>query len=305
MSAVPEPERTGRLALSDGRALGWAEWGPKDGTPIVLCPGAGTSRRLGFREQALEELGVRLVSADRPGLGVSDPAPRRTLLDWADDVAELARARALGRPAIIGYSQGAPFALACAARGIAAAVAVVAGSDELAAPVFADVLPPELGELVVRARTDPDGVEAEFARIDAERLWTMVMDMSAEVDRAIYREPPFARAYRAALAEGFRQGSRGYARDAVPAMTPWPFEVARITVPLDLWYGRQDTSPVHSPDFGETLAARVPTARRHLEDNAGGAILWTHGAAILRTLIGRVRHPWGCAAASRETDLSL
>jgi pimeloyl-ACP methyl ester carboxylesterase len=35
------------------------------------------------------ESGVRLISADRPGIGLSDPSPGRTVLDWAHDVGEL------------------------------------------------------------------------------------------------------------------------------------------------------------------------------------------------------------------------
>ena len=70
-----EPARLGHTELPDGRKLGWAEWGREDGAPVVLCPGAATSRWLGFGADAVEALGVRLVSIDRPGLGASDPAP--------------------------------------------------------------------------------------------------------------------------------------------------------------------------------------------------------------------------------------
>jgi pimeloyl-ACP methyl ester carboxylesterase len=79
---------------------------------VLLCPGAATSRSLGFGSDVLDELGVRLVSADRPGLGVSDPAPARDLSSWAEDVAALVCDRELDRPAAVGYSPGAPFALA-------------------------------------------------------------------------------------------------------------------------------------------------------------------------------------------------
>ncbi len=122
--AVADPARLGTATLRDGRRLGWAEWGPEGGVPVVLCPGAATSRSLGFGTDVLAERGVRLVSADRPGLGASDPAPGRTLLDWPGDLAELAADRGLGTPLVVGYSQGAPFALACAAAGAARAVAV-------------------------------------------------------------------------------------------------------------------------------------------------------------------------------------
>ena len=70
-------------------------------------------------------------------------------------------------------------------------------------------------------------------------------------------------------------------------MAPWPFNLAHMSVPVGLWYGGQDSSPVHSPDFGASLADRIPTAQRHLLPDAGGALLWTHAEAILRSLLAR------------------
>ena len=91
-----------------------------------------------------------------------------------------------------------------------------------------------------------------------------------------------------ALEEAFAQGPDGYARDTLLAMSPWPLDVSSIEVPVDLWYGARDMSPVHSPDHGATLARRIPGARRHVLDEAGGALLWTHGAAVLRSLVERM-----------------
>ena len=59
--------------------------------------------------------------------------------------------------------------------------------------------------------------------------------------------------------------------------------------PVDLWYGSADTSPVHSPDAGAGLAARIPNARRHVVDGAGGALLWTEAARILAPLLERAQ----------------
>jgi pimeloyl-ACP methyl ester carboxylesterase len=118
------PVRLGESRLPDGRLLGWAEWGPRDGTPVLLCPGAATSRWPGFGPEAVDELGVRLVSVDRPGLGASTPLPGRTFADFAADIRRLCELRELGRPAMVGNSQGAPFALACAAAGVVSALAM-------------------------------------------------------------------------------------------------------------------------------------------------------------------------------------
>ncbi|MEU3532196.1 alpha/beta hydrolase [Streptomyces murinus] len=280
---IDVPARLGESALSDGRLLGWAEWGPSDGTPVLLCPGAATSRWLGFGAGVVEALGVRLISVDRPGLGVSTPAPGRTFSDFAGDVRQLCVRRGLERPAVVGNSQGAPFALACAAEGVASALAVVSGADEVAMPQFASVLNADLRGLVERTACDPAGTEEFFAGFTADAMWDMVMAGSPACDLAVYQDPDFAAGYRRALAEAFAQGPAGYARDTVLAMGRWPFALDEIAVPVDIWYGEQDTS--HSPDNGALLAARVPGARRHVVPGIGGALLWTHAEPILTRLL--------------------
>lgn len=282
------PQRRGRLPLPDGRRLGWAEWGPPDGEPVLLCPGAATSRSLGFGTHLLTDLGVRLVSVDRPGLGVSDPQPGRTLTDWPHDVAALAAARGLGVPRMVGFSQGAPFALACAAHGVASAVAVVSGGGDMTDPGLADVLDARVRPLVEAVRIDPGRAERHFAAsAGPDTLWEAMTSHCAGVDRALVDDPSFARACRRAVAEGFAQGPAGYARDAVLTLGRWPLDLRRVTVPVDLWYGERDTSPFHSHRLSEPLLSHVPTVRRHVVPGAGGLLLWTHAEAVLKALVRR------------------
>ncbi|GAA3943813.1 alpha/beta hydrolase [Actinomadura viridis] len=284
-----EPARLGQSAMPDGRLLGWAEWGPPDGAPVLLCPGAATSRWLGFGAGVVDALGVRLVSVDRPGLGASTPAPGRTFSGFAGDIRRLCALRGLGRPAVVGNSQGAPFAIACAEEGVASALSVVSGADEVAAPEFASALAEDLRGLVERTAVDPAGAEGFFAGFTADAMWDMVMAGSPECDLAVYQDPGFAALYRRSLDEGFAQGAAGYARDTVLAMGRWPFALADVAVPVDIWYGEQDTG--HSPDNGALLAARMPGARRRVVPGIGGALLWTHAEPILTLLLKKAHGP--------------
>lgn len=281
-----EPERLGLTVLADGRRLGWAEWGPVGGAPVIFCGGAGTGRSLGFGADALPALGVRLIAVERPGLGVSDPLPGRTLADWPRDVERLIADLGLRDVRIVGFSQGAPFALACAAAGLSRKVAIVAGQDTLYDPIFANRLDPHLAGLLVSIATDPAGVEAHVASTgSAEMLWGLISAMSSPLDLAVYTDPGFEPLFRRALDEGFAQGAAGYARDLIISMQPWPFELDQIAARVHLWYGEHDSSTVHSPDRGETLARRLRDARRHALPDAGGSILWTHARQILQALL--------------------
>ncbi|MBO8190579.1 alpha/beta hydrolase [Streptomyces oryzae] len=298
---VAPAARTGSTPLPDGRELAWAEWGPENGIPVLFSPGAATSRSLGFGAGVVDELGVRLIALDRPGLGASTPAPGRTFDDFAADVAAFAQARGLDRPAMVGNSQGAPFALACAAHGVVGALAVVSGADEIADPRFAEppftgVLPADLYRLTALATRQPEAAHAEFARFTPQAMWDMVLSGSPPCDRAVYERADFAAAYRRALDEAFAQGPDGYARDTVLAMGRWDIDLAAIGVPVDFWYGDQDFG--HSPDQGEGLTARVPGAVRHLLPGVGGALLWTHASSVLHVLTGRCSHYAGEQAGS-------
>src|SRR5690349_404455 len=105
------------LRRPDGRALGYAEFGPPKGMPIVCIHGYGDSRLTRHPDDSLlTKLGVRLVTLDRPGIGLTDYRPARSVLDWVDDARLLADQLGLGRFAVLGWSGGGPHALACARR---------------------------------------------------------------------------------------------------------------------------------------------------------------------------------------------
>jgi pimeloyl-ACP methyl ester carboxylesterase len=281
------PDDAGRVRLPGGRGLGWAAWGPPEGAPVLFLSGAAMGRSLGFADGALlARVGARVISVDRPGLGASDPDPGRTLAGWPGDVAALCAALGLEQARMVAVSQGAPFAYACAAAGLPAALAVVSGQDDFAHPPTRALLHPEVAGLAAAAQEDPDAVEATFAASGGpDVIWDLVRRTSSAVDLAVYTAPAFAAAYRRALEEGFAQGAAGYARDLRLAVGPWPFAVQDIACPVDLWYGAHDASAVHSPDHGALLAARLPAARRHVVADAGGSLLWTHAERVLGTLL--------------------
>jgi pimeloyl-ACP methyl ester carboxylesterase len=108
-----EPFSTVRLR--DGRAIGYLEVGNAAGLLIFHFHGHGSSRleALVLASKAAATR-VRLIALDRPGIGQSDPKPSNQLLDWPDDVAEVADQLEIARFAVEGVSAGGPYALACA-----------------------------------------------------------------------------------------------------------------------------------------------------------------------------------------------
>ena len=60
------------IRLPDGRALGFAEYGDPNGAPLFFFHGLWASR-LTYHpdDQIARSLGVRLITVDRPGIGLS------------------------------------------------------------------------------------------------------------------------------------------------------------------------------------------------------------------------------------------
>ena len=102
--------RVGPLA----RRVGFAEFGPVDGRPLVWLHGTPGARRQipESARVAAEELGVRIVGIDRPGVGWSTPHRYGSLLDFVADLARVCDHLGFERFGIIGLSGGGPYVLA-------------------------------------------------------------------------------------------------------------------------------------------------------------------------------------------------
>ncbi len=287
-SFVPfgDPRRS-TVVLPDGRTLAFAAFGPSGGTPVVFLPGAGMSGSLCLPEGALEAGGLAVRAIDRPGLGLSSHDPAKSLASVAADVAAL-----YGdvRPVAVGYSQGAPFALALAAQGVARAALLVAPQDEVAREDVRAALPQEVAAFAAAMSETPDETEAFLAgAADPAGLAAIIARTAAAADRALYDAEPFASMLRTAIREGFAAGGAGYARDTRVAMTRWPFDLAAIAVPVTVLAGRGDTSPVHAAGAGAGLAARIRGARHVVAEDGGGALPWSHAGDIVAEIRALLR----------------
>ena len=65
-------------------------------------------------DDAARRLGVSVIAPDRPGFGLSDPKPDRTVLDWVHDQRALATHLGLGEYPLLTVSGGSPYAAAVA-----------------------------------------------------------------------------------------------------------------------------------------------------------------------------------------------
>jgi len=149
-----------QIKLRDGRSLGYAEYGNLQGKPVLHFHGLPSSR-LEMHSAALDEIATRLnarvIVVERPGMGLSDFKPGRTIGDWPSDVIQLADALGLDRFAVMGLSGGGPYVTVCALKipKRLTAAGIISGVGPLEAPGATDGMNKRDRQLYPIARRAP------------------------------------------------------------------------------------------------------------------------------------------------------
>ena len=139
MGKIDRPTLEGSIAVRDGRRLSFAEFGARDGEPMVWMHGTPGGRRqipMEAREYAASA-GVRIIGLDRPGIGSSTRHLYRDVLDFADDLSIFLDTLGIEQTRVIGLSGGGAYTLAAGAAmpdrirglGVLGGVAPTVGPD--------------------------------------------------------------------------------------------------------------------------------------------------------------------------------
>jgi pimeloyl-ACP methyl ester carboxylesterase len=246
--------------------LGYAERGVSAGSPVLDFHGNPGSR-LSFwgGDDVIRSSGVRLISVDRPGIGLSDPRPHRSVRDWSADVLQLAAVLGLERFAVLGHSVGGAYAAACAhdLPERVSAAALVSPIIPLDSPQAVDELGKPGQWLLARdrPRTLRVAIRALFllARLAPSLARRVFGARSTPAEQAISSRPEVMRRALDSARESTRQGTRGLVDDMRAVMRPWGFDPAEIRVPVTIWQGDRDSS-IREP-WGDWWAERVPGAQ--------------------------------------------
>lgn len=257
------------VILPGGRRLAYAELGRPDGDPVLYFHGSPSSRLepLLIGDEVLGQLGLRVIAADRPGMGRSDFQPGRGFLDWPADVTSLADALGLGRFAVLGNSGGGPYVAVCAAKvpdRLRAAV-IVSGGWRMDWPEATEYLPFPNRLTLLLARRAPFllrlllGMLGGIAQGEREKELAQLKKRVPPADYAAFAEPGRLEAFGQTMREALRQGARGAAWDLGLYVREFGFRSEEIRMPLTLFHGEQDTNAPIA--MVRRAVAQLPTAR--------------------------------------------
>ncbi len=254
--------------------LGYSEYGAPEGKPVFYFHGHPGSRRewsLFDDDDCAMELNARIIAVDRPGTGLSDFKRGRKILDWADDVIEVADALQLERFAVLGISGGGPYAAACAFKipKRLTATAIVCGMGPAEAPgskdglawKFAPGKSPVMRRLILM-------LMSYGLRKQPDKFISKMKETMKGPDKVLLLDKPeLAKKIQDGFAEALRPGIAGVQHEAGLYRHPWGFQLQDIVAEVHLWHGEQDDNVLVS--VGRYVADAIPNCSAKFIENEG------------------------------------
>jgi len=240
------------VLLGDGRKLTYADLGDPKGKPVFHFHGFPSSRlEAKIIHTKAEEVGLRLISIDRPGFGLSDFQPKRRIIDWPKDIEELANELKINKFNIFAISTGACYALACASC-LAERINKIVIISALGSIEFKENgLIPNHRFIFTLAKFVPFIFKIGFWFIRCRRLKKEdkgdrylklnYRNLSLK-DRLVLKDSNILNIIAEAQYEAFRFGLKGIAHEAKLLGGSWGFDIDKISKQLDiyLFHGLED-----------------------------------------------------------------
>lgn len=270
-------DRTKTITLANGATVAISEYGDPNGAPVFFCHGWPSSRTMAeLAHDAARDLGVRIISPDRPGIRDSQLQPNRRLIDWPPFLNEIADRFGIDRFRLLAISGGAPYAYASGwmTPERVEKIAVASGAPPLDQLDDHDgLLPIHRRMLALRARR-PRWMKPLFylarpfvAMRMPIRLRPLLLKFLQPCDANVLRESRAFDVCFESARQAWRSSAAGVMTDAEVYAIPWGFSLEEVRVPVTLWHGTKDRT--FAPRLANDVARRLPNCEYHLIEGAG------------------------------------
>lgn len=265
------------LRLQAGNQIAFDEYGDPNGVPVFFSHGWPSSRTMAvITDEAAKDLGVRIISPDRPGIRGSNYVPNRTLRDWPPVIGELAGLLGIERFKILAISGGAPYAYVAAwmIPERVEAISVVSGVPPIAELTDYSGLLRLYRRLLALRASQPRLLKLLFyiARPFASmrlplRIRPLLLKVLQPCDANVLRDAKSFDACFESARQAWRSSAAGVMTDAEIYVEPWGFRLEDVQVPVRLWHGIKDRT--FSFRLAEEIAGRLPNCELRLVNDAG------------------------------------
>lgn len=283
-------DKSQTFRLKDGRKLGYAEYGDPKGKPLFFFHGWPGSRFAGKEaDSAGKNLSVRIISTDRPGIGLSNFKKDRKLLDWPDDIVELANYLKIKKFSLMGVSGGGPYVAVCAYKiperinkaGIVVGLAPITNKN--------------LEGMASQGKFGwANYHKFPFLRtlsaLNSEILFKYIpflgnlLAFPTKQDHLAYTEAIKNKAgEESSVKEAFRQGIKGVEDELRVYTDDWGFKVKDIKAKVYLWYGAKDKCV--SLNMARYYKTQIPGSELFIDNNGGHLARYNFEEKILKTLV--------------------
>ncbi|MEO9893026.1 alpha/beta hydrolase [Aurantibacter sp.] len=279
------------FVLNDGRQLGYATYGSKNDFPIIYCHGSQSSRiEMHYDMSFAIENGLRIITVDRPGHGLSDFNPKGSILGFADDIKQLTEHLKIDKFSVAGMSAGSPFALAIAHQfpEQVQKTAIISGF----APFNSEskkLLTMEVKLMLNLAKYFPWllkmmlSIQDKQLKKKPKKALQGFLKIMSSPDQEILKNDLVMNIIIRMFNEAFRQGSKGVAYEISNLLVKdWKFKLSDIQVPVKFWQGKKDNNVPF--EWAELMTKEIKNADIKLFQEEGHLIIFQHAKEIFTEL---------------------
>lgn len=230
-----------RIFLKKNIAIGFREWGPEDGTPLIFFHGfPGSSMQGAMFAEVCEELKLRVLSIDRMGYGQTSSAMGFDIYKLFIERMELKQFY------IFGVSGGAPSAVT---------LSEMFSDRVLGLGIICGLIPlynnenrfPARHRLALKslAPLPTPLLNGIMSVLDVPRLrdtfMTKLVDNLPEVDKRLFKREDLVELLKESILDSRQQGVEGIVRDIQYYGSDWMNNSRKYNGPVWIWHGDQDT----------------------------------------------------------------
>lgn len=211
-----------------------------------------------------------MIVPDRPGYGYSTRHISQKIVDWADDLNQLADSIEIPEYHLIGFSAGAPYALACSLRHPEklSSLTLISPAPPMDKPSLRKQMLgivsinyllstrfPALFHLYFKSYWS-------FSRKNPDHFLKLAISQASEADQEVMKDELTHSMLEAVWRENLRIDSLGYSQDATLLMKPWGFDLTNVRMKVTIVWGEQDlNTPVSIQGFFTDQLSQVETIK--------------------------------------------